>query len=134
MPGQCGNSPDNFFGPKCPGNSNPTVRQKLKIGPVERVMTHEPLLVDNHYKIVQEGWKEPDSQDQKSCPVLSNTVQFFPTLSGFSNDVFFFKNYTKFSTIFFSVYFFCFFEETMEVCFRFCVRRKSIRAAGTFQY
>ena len=24
---------------------------------------------------IQGGWKEPDSQDQKSCPVLSNIVQ-----------------------------------------------------------
>ena len=31
---------------------------------------------------IQRGWKEPDSLDQKSCPILSNIVRFFPTLSG----------------------------------------------------
>ena len=28
---------------------------------------------------IQRGWKEPDSLDQKSCPILSNIVRFFPT-------------------------------------------------------
>ena len=33
--------------------------------------------------LLQGGWKEPDNRDQKSCPVLSHVVRFFPTLSGF---------------------------------------------------